>query len=71
MFTVEQVDTIFSNIEFIYRYIYTLYNIYMVLNSFQCKFLDQLEAAVNRDELQASQVGKIFIEMVSMPLVWL
>ena len=51
MFSVEQMETIFSNIEDIYK-----------LSS---KFLQSLEAQFVADAPQASQIGEVFLNHVS------
>ena len=51
LFDAEKVETIFSNIERIYE--------------FQRDFLKELEARVNMDRMEESQIGEVFVINVS------
>ena len=52
LFDTERVETIFSNIEQIYN--------------FQRDFLRELEARVNLDRMEDSQIGEVFVINVSL-----
>lgn len=52
LFDEEKVDTIFSNIEAIYI--------------FQRDFLRELEASINQDKMEDSQIGEAFVNNVSI-----
>ena len=51
LFTSEKIELIFGNIETLYK--------------FQKDFLKELETRVNRDKMEESQIGDIFVANVS------
>lgn len=51
LFNNEQVEIVFSNVEEVYR--------------FQRDFLQELQARVNKDSLESSEIGEIFVVNVS------